>query len=38
MVQLMKYDVDQAEAIFWAGVFVGALGTMFLIALLGEVL
>ena len=34
----MKYDVDQAEAIFWAGVFVGALGTMFLIALLGEVL
>lgn len=32
----MKYDVDQAEAIFWAGVFVGALGAMFLIAFVGE--
>jgi hypothetical protein len=36
MVQLMKYDVDQAEAIFWAGVFVGAMGVMLLIALVGD--
>jgi hypothetical protein len=34
----MKYDVDQAEAVFWGGVFVGVLATMFLLALVGEVI
>ena len=32
----MKYDVDQAEAIFWGGVFVGAMGAMLLLALVRD--